>query len=73
MVPGSGKKEAWLFEKGMEMESLSPIMKKAMEARAEGRTVLVTQMNKNKKFQKELLGKEGYTEFTEFYKEGLKR
>ena len=73
VVPGSGKKEAWLFEKGMEMESLSPIMKKAMEARAEGRTVLVTQMNKNKKFQKELLGKEGYTEFTEFYKEGLKR
>ena len=47
VVPGSGKKEAWLFEKGMEMESLSPIMKKAMEARAEGRTVLVTQMNKN--------------------------
>ncbi len=73
VVPGSGKKEAWLFEKGMEMDSLSPIMKKAMEARAEGRTVLVTQMNKNKKFQKELLGKEGYTEFTEFYKEGLKR
>ena len=36
-------------------------------------TVLVTQMNKNKKFQKEQLGKEGYTEFREFYKEELKR
>ena len=48
-------------------------MKEAMEARSEGRTVFVAQMNKNKKFQKELLGKEGYTEFAEFYKEGLKR
>lgn len=73
VVPGSSKKEAWLFEKGIGMESLSSIMKEAMEARSEGRTVLVAQMNKNKKFQKELLGKEGYTEFAEFYKEGLKR
>ena len=30
-------------------------------------------MNKNKKFQKEQLAKEGYTEFKEFYKEILKR
>ena len=30
-------------------------------------------MNKNKKFQKEQLGKEGYLEFKEFYKEELKR
>jgi len=29
-------------------------------------------MNKNKKFQKEQLGKEGYTEFVEFYREALK-
>ena len=48
-------------------------MKEAMEARAAGKTVLVAQMNKNKKFQKEQLGKEGYTEFKEFYKEELKR
>ncbi len=73
VVPGSGKKEAWLFEKGMGMETLSSIMKEAMEARAAGKTVLVAQMNKNKKFQKEQLGKEGYTEFKEFYKEELKR
>ena len=30
-------------------------------------------MNKNKKFQKEQLAKDGYTEFKEFYKESLKR
>ena len=47
-------------------------MKEAMEARTQGRTVLVAQMNKNKKFQKEQLGKEGYQEFREFYKEELK-
>jgi len=29
-------------------------------------------MNKNKKFQKEQLQKEGYTEFKEYYREGLK-
>ena len=30
-------------------------------------------MNKNKKFQKEQLEKEGYTKFREFYKESLKK
>ena len=72
VVPEKNAKEAWLFEKGMPMNRLSPILKEAMEARADGKTVLVAQMNKNKKFQKEQLGKEGYTEFREFYKEELK-
>ena len=30
-------------------------------------------MNKNKKFQKEQLSLQGYTEFTEVYKEELKK
>ena len=72
-VPEGSGKEAWLFEKGMGAERLTAIMKEAMAARAEGKTVLVAQMNKNKKFQKEQLGKEGYLEFKEFYKEELKR
>ena len=71
VVPEKNAREAWMYEKGM--ERLSEILKEAMAARAEGKTVLVTQMNKNKKFQKEQLGKEGYTEFREFYKEELKR
>ena len=41
-------------------------MKEAMEERASGAQILVAQMNKNKKFQKEQLAKEGYTEFKEF-------
>lgn len=73
VVPEKNAREAWMYEKGMGMEHLSEILKEAMAARAEGKTVLVTQMNKNKKFQKEQLGKEGYTEFKEFYKEELKR
>ena len=47
-------------------------MKKAMDERKAGVCVLVSQMNKNKKFQKEQLTKEGYTEFVEFYREALK-
>ena len=43
-----------------------------MDERKKGVQVLVAQMNKNKKFQKEQLGREGYTEFKEFYKESLK-
>ena len=72
-VPGKNAKEAWLFEKGMDMAKLSSILKEAMTARADGKTILIAQMNKNKKFQKEQLGKEGYGEFKEFYKEELKR
>ena len=72
VVPEKNAREAWMYEKGMGMERLSEILKEAMAARAEGKTVLVTQMNKNKKFQKEQLEKEGYTQFKEFFREGLK-
>ena len=72
VVPSGKGKEAWLFEKGTGMARLASIMKEAMAARAEGKEILLTQMNKNKKFQKDQLGKEGYTEFKEFYKEDLK-
>ena len=71
-IPDGREKEAWLFEKGMAPDALSSIMKEAMAARAGGKTVLVAQMNKNKKFQKEQLMKEGYGEFREFYREALK-
>lgn len=69
---GTCTKKAYLIEKGMDSARLSQIMKQAMEERREGIQVLVSQMNKNKKFQKEQLGKDGYTEFVEFYKEALK-
>ncbi len=72
-VPSVNAKEAWLFEKGMDMEKLASIMKEAMEERKNGKVILLAQMNKNKKFQKDQLTKEGYTEFKEFYKEALRQ
>lgn len=71
-VPSAAEKKAYLFEKGLDSGRLSEVISEAMKERAGGMQVLVAQMNKNKKFQKEQLTKEGYTEFKEFYKEALK-
>lgn len=71
-IPGSTEKKAFLIEKGVSAEVMTAAIKEAMDERARGVSVLVSQMNKNKKFQKENLQKEGYTEFKEFYREGLK-
>ena len=49
-------------------EKVNEIMKKAMEERAAGKQILVAQANKNKKFQKEQLMAQGYTDFVDFYK-----
>ena len=67
-VPDENKKIAYLIEKGVSGDSLCRIVAKAQEARKDGTQVLVARMNKNKKFQKENLTNEGYTEFVEFYK-----
>lgn len=72
-VPSAGAKTAYLFEKGLAPEALAEVIKEAMEARKTGAQILVAQMNKNKKFQKEQLMKEGYEEFREFYREALKK
>lgn len=71
-VPGKEDKVAFLIEKGVSDDVMNGAIKEAMEERAKGVTVLVSQMNKNKKFQKEGLEKEGYTLFKEFYKDALK-
>ena len=71
-IPGSKKKTAYLIEKGVSTEVLCDVMKQAQEARNNGEQILVARMNKNKKFQKEQLEKEGYVEFKEFYKNPLK-
>ena len=66
-------KKAYLYEKGLNDNAFIDILHKAKEDREKGLTVLVTAMNKNKKFQKEQLSLQGYTEFTEVYKEELKK
>ncbi|MCM1327091.1 MAG: histidine--tRNA ligase [Bacteroidales bacterium] len=71
-IPESPRRIAYLIEKGVAGEELCRVIAKAQEARKDGSQVLVVRMNKNKKFQKEQLLKEGYESFEEFYREPLK-
>lgn len=66
-IPERARKVAYLVEKKYPAEKLVHVMAQAKEARENGQQVLVVRMNKNKKFQKEQLEKEGYEEFVEFY------
>ena len=66
-IPERPKRVAYLVEKKYPAEKLVDVMKQAKEARENGQQVLVVRMNKNKKFQKEQLSKEGYEEFEEFF------
>jgi len=67
-IPGASEKKVFLIEKNMPAEKLCEILKEAKEEREKGTQVLVYLMNKNKKFQKEQLMKEGYTEFKEYFR-----
>jgi len=71
-IPDESRKIAFLYEKNIDGNVLKDILKEASSLREAGNIVLVSKMNKNKKFQKEGLEKQGYTEFKEFYKEALK-
>ena len=59
--------EAFRKSTNKEIDNLIKIIEKAQGQRAQGNCVLLVTMNKNKKFQKEQLQKEGYLEFVEFY------
>ncbi len=67
-IPEQPEKKAYLIEKGYPGDRLAEVMAQAQAERALGHQILVVRMNKNKKFQKEQLTKEGYKEFVEFYK-----
>ena len=68
-VPGSGAKYAFLIEKGADAEFVAKVMEEAAQLRSTGVCVLVSMMNKNKKFQKEQLENQGFTSdnIKEFY------
>ena len=66
-IPGDRKKIAYLLDKKLPKEKVYEAVKEAAEERKKGNTVLTVRMNKNKKFQKEQLANEGYTEFKEFF------
>lgn len=71
-VPKTGRKIAYLMEKGLPSDRLCAVMAQAQAEREKGNRILVARMNKNKKFQKEQLALQGYEEFQEFYREELK-
>ena len=68
-VPGMRTKKAFLFDKKVPAAQLSGILKEATRERESGADVLVARMAKNKKFQRESLAAQGYTEFRDFYAE----
>ena len=67
------EKTAWLIEKGMPADRLAALFDEAAQERAAGRTVLMVWMAKNKKFQKESLRNQGYTDFRDCYLEALRQ
>ena len=71
-IPGESEKTAFLVEKNIKGERMGEIIKEAAALRNEGKVVLIAKMNKNKKFQRETLEKQGFTEFKSFYAEELK-
>lgn len=71
-VPEEGEKIAYLIEKGITGDQLSEIIAEAQKERESGKQILVSRMNKNKKFQKEQLANQGYEEFKDFYKDPIK-
>ena len=66
-VPGQSEKIAYLIEKNYPSEKLVKVIAQAQEERTRGKQILIASMNKNKKFQKEKLAEEGYSEFKEFF------
>ena len=57
------EKTAVLYDKRMSTQDFALMQKAAMNARAEGKIVLVQKMNKNVGFQKQKLEGDGYTRF----------
>ena len=68
-VPGQTDKKAFLVEKGMPAEKLGKIFDMAKQERENGNSVNVVVMKKNKKFQKDKMQEEGYTEFVVLFKD----
>ena len=66
-VPTGKKKKAYLLEKKLPQEKLLEVLAQARADRENGYQVMLANMKKNKKFQKEQLAEQGYTEITEVY------
>ena len=52
-------------------EGMLKVLALAKKERENGRQVMIVNMKKNKKFQKEQLAEQGYTEITECYRDSV--
>ncbi len=65
------EKKAYLIEKNMPQEGILKVLAMAKEDRAGGKQVLIVNMKKNKKFQKDQLIEDGYVDIQEIYKDNI--
>ena len=70
-VPGGREKKAYLLEKKLPKEAMLKVLALAKADREAGRQVLIVNMKKNKKFQKEQLMEDGYTEIVDCYADSV--
>ena len=72
-VPGGRQKKAYLLDKKLPKEAMLKVLALAKADREAGRQVLIVNMKKNKKFQKEQLIEDGYTEIADCYADSVDR
>ena len=66
-IPTKNGKKAYLIKKNIPADKLLNILKQATEERSAGTQINISIMKKNKKFQKDQLAADGYTEYVEFF------
>lgn len=66
-LPSKKDKKAYLLDKKLPSEGMLKALSLAKQDRANGYQVMIVNMKKNKKFQKDQLIAEGYEEFVEVY------
>ncbi len=68
--PDQRMKKALLLDKKLDTEALIKVFGEAQEERSSGKTVNITNMKKNKRFQMETLSEQGYTDIQDIYSKG---
>lgn len=67
-IPSSREKKAYLLDKNLTQDEILEVLEMAKADRAEGKQVQIANMKKNKKFQKDQLIQQGYTDITEIFR-----
>ena len=70
-VPTRKTKKAFLIEKNMPQEGMLKVLQAARKDRQAGKQVMIANMKKNKKFQKEQLAEQGYSDIVEVYRDSV--